>query len=43
LPAAPIGLYFSSLWYHERLYPYIFATEALTGACRRLTQEPSPP
>lgn len=29
LPAAPIGLYFASLWYHERLYPLIFATDAL--------------
>ncbi len=29
LPAAPIGLYFASLWYHERLYPLIFSIEAL--------------
>ncbi len=25
----PIGLYFASLWYHEALYPRLFATEAL--------------
>ena len=27
--AAPIGLYFSLLWYHERLYPLAWALEAL--------------
>jgi len=26
---APIGLYFSLLWYHERLYPLVWALEAL--------------
>ena len=26
---SPIGLYFSLLWYHERLYPLIWALEAL--------------
>ena len=26
--AAPIGLYFASLWYWERLYPLIYATAA---------------
>lgn len=26
--AAPIGLYFARLWYYERLYPILFATEA---------------
>lgn len=25
----PIGFYFAKLWYHERLYPYIFAAAAL--------------
>jgi squalene-hopene/tetraprenyl-beta-curcumene cyclase len=25
----PIGLYFDRLWYHQNLYPVIFATEAL--------------
>jgi len=29
LPAAPIGLYFARLWYSERLYPLVFATEGL--------------
>jgi len=28
-PAAPIGLYFASLWYSEKLYPLIFTVEAL--------------
>jgi squalene-hopene/tetraprenyl-beta-curcumene cyclase len=26
---APIGLYFASLWYHEKLYPLIFTISAL--------------
>jgi len=30
--AAPIGLYFASLWYSEKLYPTIFAAAALRGA-----------
>ena len=28
--AAPIGLYFALLWYHERLYPLVWALEALS-------------
>lgn len=28
-PAAPIGLYFARLWYHERLYPVIWTLQAL--------------
>ncbi len=28
-PASPIGLYFASLWYSERLYPLILTVEAL--------------
>jgi squalene-hopene/tetraprenyl-beta-curcumene cyclase len=28
--ASPIGMYFSSLWYDEALYPLIFATDALS-------------
>ncbi|OVE81215.1 hypothetical protein BVY04_03835 [bacterium M21] len=28
---APIGLYFASLWYYEKLYPVIFATRALAA------------
>lgn len=27
--AAPIGLYFALLWYHERLYPLVWALEAI--------------
>ena len=29
LPSAPIGLYFASLWYDEKLYPVTFYLEAL--------------
>lgn len=31
-PAAPIGLYFASLWYSEARYPVIFAAAAVEGA-----------
>jgi squalene-hopene/tetraprenyl-beta-curcumene cyclase len=31
-PPAPIGLYFAKLWYFERLYPLIFAAEAMGRA-----------
>jgi squalene-hopene/tetraprenyl-beta-curcumene cyclase len=31
--AAPIGLYFALLWYHERLYPLVWALEALGRNC----------
>ncbi len=31
LPAAPIGLYFAKLWYAEKLYPLIFALDAITA------------
>jgi squalene-hopene/tetraprenyl-beta-curcumene cyclase len=34
-PASPIGLYFASLWYSERLYPLIFTVEALKRHARR--------
>jgi squalene-hopene/tetraprenyl-beta-curcumene cyclase len=40
LPAAPIGLYFASLWYHEKLYPLIFVTDALRRL-RSVTTEPA--
>ncbi len=33
---APIGLYFASLWYWERLYPVIWTVEALARARRAL-------
>ena len=29
LPPAPIGFYFASLWYYDRLYPLVFALGAL--------------
>lgn len=31
-PASPIGLYFARLWYHEKLYPVIWALQALRSA-----------
>lgn len=34
LPAAPLGLYFASLWYSERLYPLIWTTAALGRSLR---------
>jgi squalene-hopene/tetraprenyl-beta-curcumene cyclase len=34
LPPSPIGLYFSMLWYSEKLYPLIFTVSALR-ACRK--------
>jgi squalene-hopene/tetraprenyl-beta-curcumene cyclase len=36
-PAAPIGLYFARLWYHEKLYPVI----AATAAFRALADSPA--
>jgi squalene-hopene/tetraprenyl-beta-curcumene cyclase len=38
--AAPIGLYFARLWYHERLYPLIWSVQALRRACE-ITLQPS--
>jgi squalene-hopene/tetraprenyl-beta-curcumene cyclase len=32
---APIGFYFAKLWYHERLYPLVFATGALGRAVQQ--------
>jgi squalene-hopene/tetraprenyl-beta-curcumene cyclase len=31
-----LGFYFSKLWYHERLYPLVFAAGALSRAMRQL-------
>jgi squalene-hopene/tetraprenyl-beta-curcumene cyclase len=28
-PASPIGLYFARLWYHEALYPVVWAVGAM--------------
>ncbi len=33
---SPIGLYFSKLWYSERLYPIIFTCSALQSTAQRL-------
>ncbi len=35
LESAPIGLYFASLWYWERLYPLIYALGAFAAVCAR--------
>lgn len=40
---SPIGLYFSRLWYHERLYPLIWTLEALAGDdATRISTAPFP-
>jgi len=39
LQASPIGLYFSSLWYDEKLYPIIFTLRAFSAAINKLTDE----
>lgn len=33
-PAAPIGLYFARLWYHEKLYPIIWTAQAWSSVLR---------
>jgi len=35
-PTAPIGLYFASLWYSEKLYPVVFTVSALETVVRML-------
>lgn len=37
LAARPIGLYFSSLWYDEKLYPIIFSVRAFSAVINQLT------
>lgn len=37
-PASPIGLYFSSLWYSEKLYPIILSLEAVKR-CKALSDK----
>jgi squalene-hopene/tetraprenyl-beta-curcumene cyclase len=32
LQASPIGLYFASLWYYEKMYPVVFCASALRAA-----------
>ena len=39
---APIGFYFAKLWYHERLYPQIFAVAALRAARAALRDRGTP-
>ena len=36
---SPIGLYFASLWYHEDMYPWVFATAALERASNIIDAE----
>ncbi len=36
---SPIGFYFARLWYHERLYPLVFATSALRHAVGQIAPE----
>ena len=42
LNPTPIGFYFAKLWYFERLYPLIFATQALSRAVRTIRPEVRP-
>ena len=37
--SAILGFYSKKLWYHERLYPLVFAAEALSQAARRIKSE----
>ncbi len=37
-PAAPIGLYFARLWYHEKMYPVVWSLSALKQ-CRLALRE----
>ena len=44
--ASPIGLYFAQLWYFERLYPLVFAVDALgrlQSRCEELSKNRLPP
>jgi squalene-hopene/tetraprenyl-beta-curcumene cyclase len=36
-----IGLYFASLWYHEQLYPWIFASSALQRVANLAAKDPA--
>jgi squalene-hopene/tetraprenyl-beta-curcumene cyclase len=37
-PAAPIGLYFAKLWYHEKVYPVVWTLGALKVAATALKE-----
>lgn len=41
--AAPIGLYFAKLWYHEKLYPITFTLAALGQAVRQASASSARP
>lgn len=41
--AWPIGFYFAKLWYHERLYPPIFALAALSRFAKHVNDANQPP
>jgi squalene-hopene/tetraprenyl-beta-curcumene cyclase len=36
---SPIGFYFAKLWYHERLYPLVFAASALRQAVHQVAPQ----
>ena len=38
--AAVLGFYLAKIWYHERLYPLVFAAGALSQAARQLEPQP---
>jgi squalene-hopene/tetraprenyl-beta-curcumene cyclase len=42
-PAAPIGLYFAKLWYHEEMYPVVWTLGALKQAAVALAESSSDP
>jgi hypothetical protein len=37
---AVVGFYLSRLWYHERLYPLVFAAGAFSRALPQIAQQP---
>ncbi|NNE91204.1 MAG: squalene--hopene cyclase [Verrucomicrobiales bacterium] len=41
-PATPIGFYFAKLWYFERLYPLVWAVEALGKALQSSAESSRP-
>ena len=41
-PASPIGLYFASLWYSEKLYPIVFTVSALANVAASVMKRQSP-
>lgn len=41
-PSSPVGLYFARLWYYERLYPLVWAIDALERIASVALMEESP-